>query len=670
MLVVHHPIPIPVLPYYMNKTLLTLLTFSSAFVLNLASSDNAQAQPPTRSGYDLAWFDEFDGNSLDTTRWTAGNTNVPTNNSRQDYLPSQVSVSGGFLKILSENIGSRGLPYRSGLVETKNFQKYGRWDIRAKLPTSKGMWPAIWLLSDEVAHPWPSEGEIDIMENRGDQPNLTSSAFHYGINDGTNFEHNFRFEEQTSIQDSSNVNYHDSFHTYSVEWDPDQIRFYVDDVHHYTVRDSDVGGFLTDDVGEMRLIMNTAIGGTFLDNPDSTTIWPQEFEIDYVHAYTKSATAPVLTFENGGFEDNGGSIAHWTKFGDTLINNISTGNENVDEGAEALKMFGQFNGSQNFSGIEQGISVSPGEELRASARSFVNAADSISGTGNAVYFKIDYYSKNYGLFGTSEYISSSSITIADGSTQNNTWMDNELVSIVPNGAVEARLAIVFEQNNNDGGAVYVDDVQFTGPVAPEVVSLEVAGGESQRSTVDSISVVFDGDVDLAAGAVSVVQRSTQTAATFEAVTSSVSTQFVNNQTIATIQFTSHVRNADGALVDGNYQLTLNGNLVTRDGTPMTEDFVFGDVETDEFYAFYGDSDGNKTINIFDLLAFRLTYNLVEGSPDYEFTLDFQANGAVNIFDLLEFRNRYRSSLPFEFASSSALRRQVKSTSPTTKVRSK
>ena len=132
---------------------------------------------------------------------------------------------------------------------------------------------------------------------------------------------------------------------------------------------------------------------------------------------------------------------------------------------------------------------------------------------------------------------------------------------------DSRLAIVFEQNNNDGGAVYVDDVQFTGPVAPEVVSLEVAGGESQRSTVDSISVVFDGDVDLAAGAVSLVQRSTQTAATFEAVTSNVSTQLVNNQTIATIQFTSHVRNADGALVDGNYQLTLNGCLLYTSPSP-------------------------------------------------------------------------------------------------------
>lgn len=636
-----------------KKTIIPLfLLATSAAFLSLSENSFSQ-QPPVRSGYDVAWFDEFDGTSLDTSRWAAGNTNVPTNFSLQDYLPSQVSVSGGSLRILSENIASRGLPHRSGLVETKNYQKYGRWDVRAKLPTSRGMWPAIWLLSDTVANPWPSAGEIDIMENRGDQPMLTSSAFHYGINDGTNFEHNFRFEEQTSVQDSQNVNYHDSFHTYSVEWDPGQIRFYVDDVHHYTVRDTDVGGFLNDDVGEMRLILNTAIGGTFLDNPDGSTVWPQEFEIDYVHAYTKSATAPVLTFENGGFEDNGGSIAFWTKFGDSLINNISTGNEQVDEGSEALKLFGQFNGGRNFSGIEQGISVSAGDELRASAKSFINSADSLSGSGNVATLKIDYYSENYGLFGSSAYISTDSVVIGSGSTQNNAWLDNEILAIVPNGAVEARLAIVFEQNNNAGGSVFVDDVQFeiTGSVAPSVETVELNTGEAQRSTIESITLFFDGDVDIADGAVTVVQRSTQTAATFETVSSTVSQQLINNQTVATVQFESHVRNSDNVLVDGNYQLTITGSLVTRGGFSMSEDFVFGDQEIHGFYGLYGDSDGNRTVNVIDLLPFRNSFNTVDGNPNYAVHLDFDANGVVNVLDLLPFRTRFLTSIPFEFGSS-------------------
>ncbi len=136
--------------------------------LFLLGESAATAQPPDRSGYSVSWFDEFDSSGVDTSKWNVANTNVTTNNSLQDYLPSQVKTESGQLVITSENTASRGLPYRSGLVTSTALQKYGRWDIRAKLPTSTGMWPAIWLLSDA---PWPSEGEIDIMENRGDEAN-------------------------------------------------------------------------------------------------------------------------------------------------------------------------------------------------------------------------------------------------------------------------------------------------------------------------------------------------------------------------------------------------------------------------------------------------------------------------------------------------------------------
>ena len=420
------------------------------------------AQPPSRSGYDVAWFDDFNGNSLDSNRWRVSNTNNTTNNSLQDYRPSQVSVGQGLMTILSEDTPSRGLPYLSGLIETRNLQKYGRFDIRAKLPTSKGMWPAIWLLSDVAVAPWPSEGEIDIMENRGTQPNLTSTAFHYGTNgNGEPFRHFFRYDEQTSVHDGTEQNYHDEFHTYSVEWDPDQIRFYVDDVHHWTVRDDDVDGFLTERVGEMSLIINTAIGGDFLENPVAgETVWPQRFDVDYVHAYTLSSEDRVLTFGNGGFEDNGGSLANWTKFGDAPFSNISSGNERISEGVEALKLFGQFNGNTNYSGIEQGITVEAGDELRAIAEAFVASSDSIAGTGNSAQLKIDYYRKQYGLFGSADYIGSDSVSLASSLTANNQWSTQELVSTVPLGAVEARLAIVFVQRENAGGAVFVDNVEF------------------------------------------------------------------------------------------------------------------------------------------------------------------------------------------------------------------
>ena len=424
------------------------------------------AQPPARSGYDVAWYDEFDGNSLDTSLWRASNTNQTTNNSLQDYLPSQVSVSGGYLRILSENIPSRGLPYRSGLVESRTYQKEGRWDIRAKLPRTTGMWPAIWLLSDTNTAPWPSQGEIDIMENRGNEPFDVSSAFHYGENGGGVFRHEFVYQGQIAVHDGINQNYHDGFHTYSLEWDSDQLRFYVDDVHHYTVRDRNVEDFISTRAGDMRLILNTAIGGNFLTNPNSSTVWPQEFQIDYVHAYTKSGDR-TLTIENGGFEDNGGSLAHWSKFGN-VINNVSSGNQQVGSGQEALKLFGQFNGENNYSGITQGLTVTAGEELTASASAFIASNDSIAGSGNIVQLKIDYFNKQHGQFGSADFIGADEINLANGSTVNNQWFTRELISVAPAGAVEARVVIVFGQRDNAGGAVFVDDVNLS-QVEPEVL---------------------------------------------------------------------------------------------------------------------------------------------------------------------------------------------------------
>lgn len=413
--------------------------------------------PPSNVNWVPTWSDEFNGNALDTSKWIPSFTNNPTNNSLHAYRPSQVSVSNGSLVITSENKPTGGLPYLSGLVTSTNRQHYGRFEVRGDLPTSRGMWPAIWLLPDTQQFPWPSQGEIDIMENRGDEPFTTSSAFHWGTNPP--YQHNFLYQENELINRSGMTDYHADFHVYAAEWDADQIRYYVDDVHHYTVFNASTEGFVTNQTAPMAMILNTAVGGDFLSNPDETTVWPQQFLVDYVRVFERAAGPYQLSFENGSFEDNGGSMAHWSLFGNRLPN-LATGNAYVSDGLESLKLFGQFDGTVNYSGVQQGLTVTAGQTIAASIDRFIPANDSIAGTGNELVFKFDYYSKPHAAYGSANYLGSFSKVIANGSSANNDWFNQVMTAVVPSGAVEARVAVVFKQNEYDGGSVFVDNIDF------------------------------------------------------------------------------------------------------------------------------------------------------------------------------------------------------------------
>ncbi|MCA9239657.1 MAG: glycoside hydrolase family 16 protein, partial [Planctomycetales bacterium] len=421
------------------------------------NGDRAAANDPP-PGWSLVWEDEF--NAFDSAKWTKINTNSTTNNSIQDYLPEQVTVENGMLVITAEDRPSRGLPFRAGQVISKSEQTHGRWEVRAKLPGTRGTWPAIWLLPDTSQYNWPSGGEIDIMENRGNQPKLTSSAFHYGTNPP--YSHHFVYDEQQTSLGGSLVNYHDSFHTYAVDWTADSLRFYLDDVNYYTVYDADVGGFLSQNVKPMQLVINTAIGGDFLPNPDSSSVWPQRFEVDWVRVYEPSAEPAMHGFDNGGFEASGGTLAGWSVFGERLQDNpnVQVSAEAVNEGNASLKLFGDFSPGASYSGVHQGVTVSPGAVVTASLDSFIKSADSIAGTDNSVVLKIEYYSQFGAKFGSAAMLGVEEQVFATGASPEDQWTHHELPSVAPAGAVEARLAIVFIQPGQSPGAVHVDGVKL------------------------------------------------------------------------------------------------------------------------------------------------------------------------------------------------------------------
>ena len=239
--------------------------------------------------YQLVWADEFDGNALDTSKWTAATgTGCPNlcgwgNNELQFYLAQNASVANGFLTIQArqENVG--GMQYTSARLHTENKGDftYGRFEMRAKLPTGQGIWPAFWLFpTDEVYGVWAASGEIDIMEIIGSEPNRVHGTTHFG---GT-FPNN-------TLSGSSYVlpsgTFNDDFHVFAVEWEETEMRWYMDDVLYRTQTSwwSSGAPYPAPFNERFHIILNCAVGGNWPGSPNGSTQFPQDFVIDYVRVY-------------------------------------------------------------------------------------------------------------------------------------------------------------------------------------------------------------------------------------------------------------------------------------------------------------------------------------------------------------------------------------------------
>jgi beta-glucanase (GH16 family) len=260
-------------------------------VLFFCAGNSAQtmAQIPDVPGWQLFFHDEFDGTTLNTTNWAAMDRQDSFNNEKQYYRPEQVSVANGNLQITATNQPLGTKQYRSGLITSKNLFGQGRFEARMDLPTGQGMWPAFWMNPNQVQ--WPLGGEIDILENRGSQPNLTSSAFHWQKNAGPCCgQHQFVLHEYTATSGGQPVNFHNGFHTYAAEWDKNpttnanEIRFYVDGNLHFTVTQNS-GMSDANFTTTKNIILNLAVGGDFGGNPDGTTVFPQTLLVDYVRVW-------------------------------------------------------------------------------------------------------------------------------------------------------------------------------------------------------------------------------------------------------------------------------------------------------------------------------------------------------------------------------------------------
>lgn len=241
--------------------------------------------------YELAWSDEFDGSTVDANKWefqigdgrAYGLPSGWGNNELQYYRAENAMVEGGFLSITAKVEPFENKPYTSARLRTrlKGDWTYGRFEMRAKLPTGQGLWPAFWMLpTDSVYGGWAASGEIDIMELVGREPNKVHGTLHYGrawpdnVSSGTSY----------SLKEGA---FADDFHLFAIEWEPDQIRWYVDHVHYQTQTQwwSAGGPFPAPFNQRFHLLLNVAVGGNWPGPPDETTVFPQTMVVDYVRVY-------------------------------------------------------------------------------------------------------------------------------------------------------------------------------------------------------------------------------------------------------------------------------------------------------------------------------------------------------------------------------------------------
>ncbi|CAH0998865.1 Beta-glucanase [Neolewinella maritima] len=263
----------------MTRSLLLLPL--ALLLLHCNRAGNAGAVAEETAERQLLWADEFDGDSLSTADWNFelgdGCPNLCGwgNNERQSYTRSNHRLEDGHLIITARK---EGTDYTSTRITTKDKQafQYGRIETRAKLPVGEGLWPAFWMLGENIGEVgWPLCGEIDILEYVGREPGEIFTTLHTQANHGDNGS-----SKTTAFPDIE-----EGFHRYAAEWTAEQITFYVDDQLVFTFDPEQRTEAVWPFDQPFYIILNVAVGGNFGGPEVDDTVFPQEFVVDYVRVY-------------------------------------------------------------------------------------------------------------------------------------------------------------------------------------------------------------------------------------------------------------------------------------------------------------------------------------------------------------------------------------------------
>lgn len=234
-----------------------------------------------RAGWNLVWQDEFEAAEINADFWTHETGGNGWGNGESQYYtdaPTNSFVKDGVLTIQANEESYRGKRYTSARLMTRDKVEvvYGRVEARIQLPEGQGIWPAFWMLGANLdAKGWPYNGEIDIMENVGKEPTIVHGTVHgpgYSGGDGIGKPY------------SMGEPFADDFHVFAIEWEPEEIRWYVDETLFQTLTATDVPGDWVYD-HPFFLLLNVAVGGRWPGYPDETTQFPQQMMVDYIRVY-------------------------------------------------------------------------------------------------------------------------------------------------------------------------------------------------------------------------------------------------------------------------------------------------------------------------------------------------------------------------------------------------
>ena len=255
---------------------------AAGFFVILSCSDDVQT---VTNLTELVMQDEFDNaGAPNSSLWgfdIGTGQNGWGNNELEYYTDREenVTVKDGVLRITALKESFEGSNYTSArmLTQGKFEQAYGRFEARIQMPWGQGLWPAFWMLGADIeTNPWPGAGEIDIMEFRGQEPTKILGTVH-----GPGYSGGGAVTKSYILK---NDRFDTGFHVFGIEWGPEYINYYVDDVLYNQITPAKVPGKWVFDK-PFYILINLAVGGSFVGSPTSETVFPQTMTIDYVRVY-------------------------------------------------------------------------------------------------------------------------------------------------------------------------------------------------------------------------------------------------------------------------------------------------------------------------------------------------------------------------------------------------